>query len=178
MCGSRIGLKNSHMAKNIVNIGGGTFNSLSINPRANRGLVRRIRTTRGPAQMTEKAITDTKGLERVPNEWSERIWFLHSIHNITCFNVILGFYSWATISWEGEFVHQSVGPSVCNPFLIVSHDSIRGYVGPLVGPSVMLLLAGRDEPANDLFRVYKLVFLRAETKTANELHFFFKTPLL
>ena len=50
-------------------------------------------------------------------------------------------------------------------FLVVSHDSIRGYVrpsvrrsvGPSVGPSVMLLSAGRDEPANDLFCVYKLV---------------------
>ena len=50
-------------------------------------------------------------------------------------------------------------------FLVVSHDSIRGCVHPLVrlsvhwsvGPSVMLLLAARDEPANDLFRVYELV---------------------
>ena len=32
-------------------------------------------------------------------------------------------------------------------------------VGPSVGPSVMLLSAGRDEPANDLFRVYKLVLI-------------------
>ena len=39
----------------------------------------------------------------------------------------------------------------------MSHDSIRGYVSPSVGPSVMLLSAGRDEPANDLFRVYELV---------------------
>ena len=55
----------------------------------------------------------------------------------------------------------------------MSHDSIRGCVrpsvGPLVGlsvgplvrrsvgPLVMLLSAGRDEPANDLFRVYELV---------------------
>ena len=50
-------------------------------------------------------------------------------------------------------------------FLVVSHDSIRGCVrpsvGPLVrwsvGPLVMLLSAGRDEPANDLFRVYELI---------------------
>ena len=55
----------------------------------------------------------------------------------------------------------------------MSHDSIRGcvrpYVGPSVGPSVGLSVgplvrnafvsAGRDEPANDLFRVYELVFL-------------------
>ena len=47
----------------------------------------------------------------------------------------------------------------------MSHDSIRGYVrplvrryvGPLVRRSVMLLSTGRDEPANNLFRVYKLV---------------------
>ena len=31
-------------------------------------------------------------------------------------------------------------------------------VGPSVGPLVMLLSAGRDEPANDLFRVYELVY--------------------
>ena len=29
--------------------------------------------------------------------------------------------------------------------------------GPLVGPLVMLLSAGRDKPANDLFRLYELV---------------------
>jgi len=43
----------------------------------------------------------------------------------------------------------------------VSHDSIRGYVRPSIGPSVgrsvMLFSAGRDEPANDLFCVYELV---------------------
>ena len=36
--------------------------------------------------------------------------------------------------------------------------SVHRSVGPSVGPSVMLLSAGRDEPANDLFRVYELVF--------------------
>ena len=45
-----------------------------------------------------------------------------------------------------------------------SHESIKGYirasVGWSVGPSVMLLSAGRDEPANDLFRVYELVFYK------------------
>ena len=40
--------------------------------------------------------------------------------------------------------------------------SVRPSVGPSVrgsvGPSLMLFLsAGRDEPANDLFRVYELV---------------------
>ena len=50
-------------------------------------------------------------------------------------------------------------------FLVVSHDSIRGCVRPSVGPSVRLSVAnafvstGRDEPANDLFRVYELVYL-------------------
>ena len=54
----------------------------------------------------------------------------------------------------------------------MSHDFIRGCVRPSVGwsvgpfgrsvgrsvgPLVMLLSAGRDEPANNLFRVYKLV---------------------
>ena len=47
----------------------------------------------------------------------------------------------------------------------MSHDSKRGCVRPSVGPSVgpsvrrsvTLLSAGRDEPANDLFRVYELV---------------------
>ena len=49
-------------------------------------------------------------------------------------------------------------------FLVVSHDSIRGCVRPLVGPSVRWLvrnafvLAGRDEPANNLFHIYELVF--------------------
>ena len=42
-------------------------------------------------------------------------------------------------------------------FLVVNHDSIRGFVRPSVGPSVMLLSAGKDEPASDLFRVYELV---------------------
>ena len=48
-------------------------------------------------------------------------------------------------------------------FLVVSHDSIRGCVRPSVrwsvGRSVRnnFFLAGRDEPANDLFRVYELV---------------------
>ena len=47
----------------------------------------------------------------------------------------------------------------------MSHNSIRGCVRPLVGPSVGPLVgnafvsAGRDEPANDLFRVYELVEL-------------------
>ena len=43
----------------------------------------------------------------------------------------------------------------------MSHDSIRGRVRPSVGPSVgnAFVSAGRDEPANDLFRVYELVFL-------------------
>ena len=48
----------------------------------------------------------------------------------------------------------------------MSHDSIRGYVRPSVGssvgPSVTLLSAGRDDPANDLFRVYELVFIKSE----------------
>ena len=47
-------------------------------------------------------------------------------------------------------------------FLVVSHDSIRGCVHPLVrlsvGPLVMLLSVGRDKPANDLLCVYELVF--------------------
>jgi len=49
-------------------------------------------------------------------------------------------------------------------FLVVSHDSIRGYVGLSVGRLVSrsvryaFVLVGRDEPANDLFRVYELVF--------------------
>ena len=43
--------------------------------------------------------------------------------------------------------------------LVVSHKSVRECpsVCRSVGPSVMLLSAGRDEPANDLFRVYELV---------------------
>ena len=40
-------------------------------------------------------------------------------------------------------------------FLVVSHDYKR--VCPSVGPLVTLLSAGRDEPANDLICVYKLV---------------------
>ena len=35
--------------------------------------------------------------------------------------------------------------------------SVGRSVRRSVGPSVMLLSAGRDEPANDLFRVYELV---------------------
>ena len=35
--------------------------------------------------------------------------------------------------------------------------SVSRSVGRSVGPLVMLLLAGRDKPANDLFCVYKLV---------------------
>ena len=35
--------------------------------------------------------------------------------------------------------------------------SVGPSVGPLVGPLVTLLSAGRDEPANDLYRVYELV---------------------
>ena len=50
--------------------------------------------------------------------------------------------------------------------MLFCHDSIKGCVRPSVrlsvrlsvGPLVMLLSAGRDEPANDLFRVYELVF--------------------
>ena len=38
--------------------------------------------------------------------------------------------------------------------------SVGRSVGRSVGPLVMLLSAGRDEPANDLFRVYELVSLR------------------
>ena len=34
---------------------------------------------------------------------------------------------------------------------------VRWSIGPSVGPSVMLLSAGRDEPANNLFCVYELV---------------------
>ena len=51
-------------------------------------------------------------------------------------------------------------------FLVVSHDSIGGCVRPSVLPSVCPLVrnafvsAGRDKPANDLLRVYKLVFQR------------------
>ena len=51
----------------------------------------------------------------------------------------------------------------CLAFLVVSHDSIRGCVRPSVGRSVgpsvrnAFVSAGRDEPANDLFRVYELV---------------------
>ena len=37
--------------------------------------------------------------------------------------------------------------------------SVGRSVGRSVGPLVMLLSAGRDEPANDLFCVYELVFL-------------------
>ena len=40
-------------------------------------------------------------------------------------------------------------------------------VGPSVGPLVMLLSAGRDEPANDLFRVYELV--NSQTTTSGSL---------
>ena len=45
-------------------------------------------------------------------------------------------------------------------FLVVSHNSIRGCVRPLVRRSVRwsvgdaFVSAGRDEPVNDLFRVY------------------------
>ena len=48
----------------------------------------------------------------------------------------------------GSLVRQSVGPSV------------RWSVGPSVRWSVgnAFVSAGRDEPANDLFRVYELVF--------------------
>ena len=56
-----------------------------------------------------------------------------------------------------QFVKMSFGSVV--PYLVVSHDSIRGCVRLLVRPLVMLLSAGRDKPANDLFRVYKLVCL-------------------
>ena len=49
------------------------------------------------------------------------------------------------------FVRPSVDPSV--------GPSVRRSVRWSVRPSVMLLSAGRDEPANDLFHVYKLVFL-------------------
>ena len=58
----------------------------------------------------------------------------------------------------------------------MSNDSIKGCVrpsvglsvGPSVGPSVGLSVgnafvsAGRDEPANDLFRVYELVLPKIE----------------
>ena len=37
-------------------------------------------------------------------------------------------------------------------------------VCPSVGPSVMLLSAGRDEPANDLFCVYELVYVIVNEK--------------
>ena len=53
-------------------------------------------------------------------------------------------------------------------FLVVSHDSIKGCVRPLVGqlvglsvgPSVRnaFVSASRDEPANNLFCVHELVF--------------------
>ena len=59
------------------------------------------------------------------------------------------------------------------PVLVVSHDSIRGCVRPSVGWSVgwsvcwsvMLLSAGRNEPANDLFCVYELVSKSLVKKT-------------
>ena len=38
--------------------------------------------------------------------------------------------------------------------------SVGQSVRRSVGPSAMLLSAGKDEPANDLFRVYELVLLR------------------
>ena len=50
--------------------------------------------------------------------------------------------------------------------LVVSHDSIRGCVRPSVRRSVRWSVGnafvsfGREEPANDLFRVYKLVRLQ------------------
>ena len=51
--------------------------------------------------------------------------------------------------------------SIPGKFLVVSHKSIRGCVllsvRRSVGPSVRLLSAGRDEPANDLFCAYELV---------------------
>ena len=62
----------------------------------------------------------------------------------------------------------------------MSHDSIRGCVCPSVGQSVgplvgwavgrlvLLLLAGKDEPANNLFRVYELVLMYDESNTFNE----------
>ena len=46
-------------------------------------------------------------------------------------------------------------------FLVMSHNSIRGCVRLLVSRLVCWMVsavsAGRDEPANDLFCVYKLV---------------------
>ena len=54
----------------------------------------------------------------------------------------------------------------------MSHDSIRGCVRPSVGLLVRPLVcnafvsAGRDEPGNDLFRVYELVL---SIKAAREL---------
>ena len=54
-------------------------------------------------------------------------------------------------------------PTKKSGFLLVSHDSIIGCVRPSVrrsvGPSVRngFVSAGRDERANDLFRVYELV---------------------
>ena len=50
----------------------------------------------------------------------------------------------------------------------MSHDSIRGCVRPLVGLLVgwsvgdAFVSAGRDEPANDLFHVYKLILFFIE----------------
>ena len=46
----------------------------------------------------------------------------------------------------GPLVGPLIGPLVCR------------FVRWSVGPLVTLLSGGRDEPANDLFRVYKLVF--------------------
>ena len=43
------------------------------------------------------------------------------------------------------------------PFLVVSHDSIRGCVRPSVGRSVTLLSADRDKTASGFCRVYELV---------------------
>ena len=63
-------------------------------------------------------------------------------------------------------------------FLVESHDSIRGCVRPLVrwsvGPLVRwsvgnaFVSAGRDELANVLFRVYKLVVVNIVSKKKNE----------
>ena len=69
----------------MLNLGGKSFDSLLIDLRANKVNKRktedgrrktedgRRRRTRGAAHITEKAITETKGLKRAPDVWSEGI---------------------------------------------------------------------------------------------------------
>ena len=76
-------------------------------------------------------------------------------------------------------------------FLVVSHDSIRGWVRPsvrrLVHRSVRrsvrnaFVSAGRDELANDLFRVHELVQFSSKSKSSfywyAALHISLRIPL-